>query len=76
MLETLEKLEKKINEQNLDSIYLFYGEETFLLETMVKKIRKQFGELKEGINDIKLDDTNIKELIADIETPAFGYEKK
>ena len=43
MLETLEKLEKKINEQNLDSIYLFYGEETFLLETMVKKIRKQFG---------------------------------
>ena len=43
---------------------------------MVKKIRKQFGELKEGINDIKLDDTNIKELIADIETPAFGYEKK
>ena len=30
----------------------------------------------EGINFISIDDTNVEQLIADIETPAFGYEKK
>ena len=29
-----------------------------------------------GINFISIDDTNVEQLIADIETPAFGYEKK
>ena len=29
-----------------------------------------------GINYIQIDDTNVEELIADLETPAFGYEKK
>ena len=29
-----------------------------------------------GINYIQIDETNVGELIADLETPAFGYEKK
>lgn len=58
------------------SVKLLYGEETYLLETKLKKIKKDFGELIKGINFIQIDDTNIQEIIDDIETPAFGYEKK
>ena len=58
------------------SIKLLYGEETYLLETKLKKIKKEFGDLVKGINYIQIDDTGVQELIDDIETPAFGYEKK
>lgn len=57
-------------------IKLLYGEETYLLETKLKKIKKEFGELIQGINFIQIDASNVQELISDIETPAFGYEKK
>lgn len=58
------------------SIYLFYGEETYLLETKVKRIKKEFTQLIQGINFIQIDDTNAEELISDLETPAFGFDKK
>lgn len=58
------------------AIYLFYGEETYLLETRVKKIKKEYQQLILGINFIQIDDTNAEELIADLETPAFGFDKK
>lgn len=58
------------------SVKLFFGEETYLKETKVKKIKKEFGSLVNGINFIQIDENNVKELISDIETPAFGYEKK
>ncbi len=74
---TPEELEKKLKTTNqLDSVYLLYGEESYLLENALKKIRTTFGEVVKGINDITIDDTNVGELIADIETPAFGFEKK
>lgn len=73
---TIEKLEKELKENNLQSIYLLYGEENFLLDLCVKKIKKIFGELVKGINYIEIDDTNLGELIQDIETPAFGFDKK
>lgn len=57
-------------------VYLLYGEETYLLENYVKKIKKDFGTLQAGINYIKIDNNNVNELISDIETPAFGYDKK
>ena len=57
-------------------IYLLYGEETYLKENKVKKIKKEFGELIQGINFVSIDETNINNLILDIETPAFGHEKK
>ena len=53
-----------------------YGEETFLLESCLKKIKNNFGERKAGINEVRIDDTNVNGIISDIETPAFGYEKK
>ena len=42
----------------------------------MKKIKKEFGSLVNGINFIQIDENNVKEIISDIETPAFGYEKK
>ncbi len=73
---TIENLEKELKLGKLNSLYLFYGQETFLLETCLKKIKTNFGERKEGINDIKIEESNVSEIIANIETPAFGYEKK
>ena len=72
----IEELEKQINEQELKGIYLLYGEETFLLQQQLNKIKKKFGEIIKGINYIAIDENNIQELIADIETPAFGYSTK
>ena len=60
----------------MDSLYLLYGQETFLLEDFLKKIKKSFDKLVEGINLIKIDETNVNQLIADIETPCFGFDKK
>lgn len=73
---TLENLEKELKQGNLHSIYLFYGEETYLLENAVKKIKKIFGDLILGINYIQINETNANGLISDIETPPFGYDKK
>ena len=73
---TIENLEKDLKEGKLNSIYLLYGEELFLLESCLKKIKNNFGERKAGINEVKIDETNVSSIISDIETPAFGYEKK
>lgn len=70
------KVEELEKQNQISGIYLLYGEETFLLEQQLKRIKKQFGETIKGINYIPIDDSNIQELISDIETPAFGYEKK
>lgn len=73
---TVDNLEKDLKQGKLNSIYLFYGEELYLLENAVKKIKKLFGELVLGINYIQINETNASGLISDIETPAFGFEKK
>ena len=39
---TIDNLEKELKQEKLHSIYLFYGEETYLLENAVKKIKKIF----------------------------------
>ena len=72
----IEELEKELKTGKLHGLYLLYGEETFLLENCLKSIKKLFGEKINGINYILIDDTNLNEIISDIETPAFGYEKK
>lgn len=69
-------LENDLKNQNLHGIYVFYGEEKYLQQEYLRKIKKLFGELSLGINYILLDENNIDTLISDIETPAFGYEKK
>ena len=73
---TIESLENELKNGKLGSLYLLYGEETYLLETIVKKIKKLFGEIIVGINYIQIDDTNVNTLINNINMPAFGYEKK
>lgn len=72
----VEDLEKEINKNNLFGIYLLYGEEKYLLENMIKKMKKVFGNCLPGINYILINETNIDTLIDNIQTPAFGYEKK
>ena len=69
-------LENELKAGKLNNIYLLYGEERFLLDNNVKKIKKLFGETVNGINYIQIDNTNVSEIIADIETPAFGYPQK
>ena len=71
-----EELEKELKQSRLKNLYLLYGEEKFLLESSLKYIKKIFGEKIAGINYILIDETNIDKIISDIETPAFGFEKK
>lgn len=73
---TIDNLEKELKSGKLNSIYILYGEELFLLENCLKKIKLLFGECVKGINYILIDEQNISEIIDDIETPSFGYEKK
>ena len=72
----IDELEKQLSQQEPKGIYLLYGEETFLLQQQLNKIKKKFGEIIKGINYIAIDENNTQELIADIETPAFGYSTK
>lgn len=73
---SIEKLESDIKSKKFSSIYLFYGEELYLLEFNVKKIIKSFGTIMQGINYVTIDESNLKSIISEIQTPAFGYEKK
>lgn len=68
-------LERELN-TSLRSIYLLYGEEQYLIDMALKKIKKKFGELLLGINYVIIDETNLNDLISNIEMPAFGYDKK
>lgn len=73
---TIVELEKSIKENNLSSIYLLYGRETYLIENNVKRIKKSFGELREGLNYIKIDDATADNIIVELQTPPFGFERK
>ncbi len=72
----VEELEKQLNQGFAKGIFLLYGEDAYLLEQQLKRIKNNFGNLIKGINYIAIDENNIQELIADIETPAFGYPNK
>lgn len=74
---TVELLEKELNsDKELRTLYLLYGEEQFLLDSCLKKIKKRFGDLLQGINYVIIDETSIDDLIYNIESPAFGYDQK
>ena len=45
---TVENLEKELKQEKLHSIYLLYGEETYLLENAVKKIEPVLPELEKS----------------------------
>ncbi len=73
---TFEGIEQELKQGKLNSLYLLYGEEEFLIDSCVKKIKKLFGDKLLGINYIQVDETNVGMLISEIQTPAFGYSKK
>ena len=73
---TISELEKELKNNKINSLYVFYGEEKYLLDMCLKKIKKIFGDTVKGINYIQIDESNVYNLISDIETPAFGYDKK
>lgn len=73
---TIEELENELKSEKLAPIYVLYGEEIFLLENCLKKIKKNFGETANGINYIQIDETNLSTLISEMQTPAFGYPRK
>ena len=60
----------------LKPLYLIYGEEQYLVQTALNKIKKNFGEKVLGINYVLLDESSINEIIPNIQMPAFGYDKK
>ncbi len=73
---TIENLEKELKLGKLQSLYLLYGEEKFLLESNLKKIKKLFGVTIKGINYITIEEENLEQIIPELETPSFGFEKK
>ena len=60
---TIENLEKELKAGQLQSLYLLYGEELYLLENNLKRIRNLFGECIKGINYIIIDEQNVAEII-------------
>lgn len=72
----IEELEKSLKQGILGSLYLLYGEEKYLINNCVKNIEKLFGEKIAGINFVLIDENNVNEIISDIQTPAFGFERK
>jgi len=71
-----DNLEKQLNIDELKPIYLLYGNEKYLIDSSIKKIKKKFGEIVQGINFVIIDETNVNDLIFNLEVPAFGYDKK
>jgi len=57
-------------------VYLLFGEDEYLRNEYLKKIKKTFGEIKLGINYVQIDENNVSNIISDIETPAFGFPSK
>ena len=57
-------------------VYLLYGEDSFLVNNYLKKLKKDFGEIQNGINYIQIDENDVQNIISEIETPAFGYPEK
>ena len=72
----VEDLEKELNKGILKPLYLLYGEERFLLESALKKMVKLFGDTLKGVNYITLDENGVEEIIPNLETPSFGFDKK
>ena len=56
----ISSLENSLKQGKLENIYLLYGEERFLLDNCVKKIKKIFGEMINGINYIQIDSNNVQ----------------
>lgn len=60
----------------MENLKLIYGENTYLIEREIKSIKKQFGEIVQGINYVAIETNGVENIIPELETPAFGYPEK
>lgn len=60
----------------MNGLELIYGENTYLIEREIKKTKKNFGEIVQGINYVTIEQNNIENIIQELQTPAFGYSQK
>ena len=60
----------------MNNLLLITGDEVFERNECLEKIKSSFGELVKGINYIVLDKDNISSLENEINTYAFGFDKK
>lgn len=60
----------------MENLKLIYGENTYLIEREIKSIKKQFGEIVQGINYVAIEINGVENIIPELETPAFGYPEK
>lgn len=58
------------------NLEVIYGENTYLIEKEVKNIKKNFGEIIQGINYVAIEQNSLENIIPELQTPAFGYPKK
>ena len=69
-------LENELKAGKLNNIYLLYGEERFLLDNNVKKIKKLFGKTVNGINYIQIDNGLVAAIAVNVEEPMFESQTK
>ncbi len=60
----------------MKNLEVIYGENTYLIEKEVKNIKKNFGEIIQGINYVAIEQNSLENIIQELQTPAFGYPKK
>ena len=60
----------------MKNLEVIYGENTYLIEKKVKNIKKNFGEIIQGINYVVIEQNSLENIIPELQTPAFGYPKK
>lgn len=60
----------------MKNLEVIYGENTYLIEKEVKNIKKNFGEIIQGINYVAIEQNSLENIIPELQTPAFGYPKK
>ena len=60
----------------MKNLEVIYGDNTYLIEKEVKNIKKNFGEIIQGINYVAIEQNSLENIIPELQTPAFGYPKK
>ncbi len=60
----------------MKNLYLITGNESYDKAEMLETIKNEFGTLEKGINYIVLDQDTVGSLSSEMNTYAFGYEKK
>lgn len=60
----------------MKNLEVIYGENTYLIEKEVKNIKKNFGEIIQGINYVAIEQNSLENIIPELQTPALGYPQK